>query len=204
MKTEEGSTTSDHQEVADIFNSHFINKVELLKANIDDSFKGNPLDNLSAQKKPDVSFSLKPISQKQLLKHISKTKKKKSAGSDGLSQDKLVLGAKSLVYPLLQIVNQSIREGEFPSQWKEALVTPVLKKGDPTSKENYRPVSSRPAASKLLEMVVNDQSSKFLESNGLLLHNQHGLRPERLFLGIWDILISANCELFKICFQIFC
>jgi hypothetical protein len=25
--------------------------------------------------------------------------------------------------------------------WKEALVTPILKKGDPTKKENYRPVS---------------------------------------------------------------
>ena len=63
-------------------------------------------------------------------------KKKHSAGVDGLSLDKLVLGAKSLVYPLLQIVNQSIREGCFPSQWKEALVTPVLKKGDPSLKEN--------------------------------------------------------------------
>ena len=31
-----------------------------------------------------------------------------SAGVDGLSQDKLVLGPKSLVYPLLQIVNQSL------------------------------------------------------------------------------------------------
>ena len=62
------------------------------------------MDNLSAKKKPDVSFSLKPVTQKQLLKHISKMKKKKSAGTDGLSQDKLVLGSKSLVYPLLQII----------------------------------------------------------------------------------------------------
>ena len=86
-------------------------------------------------------------------------KKKHRAGVDGLSQEKLVLGAKSLVYPLLQIVNQSIREGSFPTQWKEALVTPVLKKGDPLMKENYRLVSSLPAASKLLEMVINQQTS---------------------------------------------
>ena len=117
---------------------------------------------------------------------MSKMKKKQSAGTDGLSQDKLVLGSKSLVYPLLQIINQSIREGAFPSQWKEALVTPVLKKGDASEKENYRPVSSLPAASKLLEMVVNAQSSKFLESNGLLPHNQHGFRPMRSTMTAWN------------------
>ena len=112
-------------------------------------------------------------------------KKKHSAGTDGLSQDKLVMGAKALVYPLLQIINQSIREGMFPSQWKEALVTPVLKKGDPTIKENYRPVSSLPAASKLLELMVNTQLSQFLENNGLLPHNQHGFRPKRSTMTAW-------------------
>ena len=92
---------------------------------------------------------------------MSKMKKKQSAGTDGLSQDKLVLGSKSLVYPLLQIINQSIREGAFPSQWKEALVTPVLKKGDTSKKENYRPVSSLPAASKLLVNYLKDFSGFF-------------------------------------------
>ena len=37
-------------------------------------------------------------------------KKKQSAGIDGLGQVKLVLGSKIIVEPLLQIVNQSIRE----------------------------------------------------------------------------------------------
>jgi hypothetical protein len=35
--------------------------------------------------------------------------------------------------------------------WKQALVTPILKKGDPTKKENYRPVSCLSVASKVLE-----------------------------------------------------
>ena len=109
-----------------------------------------------------------PITQKHLRK-LMKKMKKKSAGIDGLSQDKLVLGSKVLINPLLQIVNQSIRDGKFPSEWKEALVTPVLKKGDVTLKENFRPVSCLPAASKLLEMVVNEQMSDFLENNSLCL-----------------------------------
>ena len=58
-------------------------------------------------------------------------KNKKSAEVDGLSQDKLVLGSKALAGPLLEIINKSIQDSCFPTEWKEALVTPVLKKGDP-------------------------------------------------------------------------
>ena len=65
-------------------------------------------------------------------------KKKKSAGMDGLSQENLINGAKVLVTPLTEIVNKSIADGQFPSEWREALVTPVLKKGDPKKLCNYR------------------------------------------------------------------
>jgi hypothetical protein len=62
-----------------------------------------------------------------------------------------------VVVPLTRIINSSISSGEFPSMWKEALVTPILKKGDPTKKENYRPVSCLSVASKVLEKIVCDQ-----------------------------------------------
>ncbi len=61
-----------------------------------------------------------------------------------------------LVVPLTRIINSSISIGEFPSMWKEALVTPILKKGDPTKKENYRPVSCLSVVSKVLEKIVCD------------------------------------------------
>ena len=81
-------------------------------------------------------------------------KKKKSSGTDGLSQEHLVLGKENLIPPLTKIFNKSIDGGEFPAQWKDALVSPVLKKGNPELQENYQPVSCLPSASKLLEMVV--------------------------------------------------
>ena len=115
LNKEDGSTSSNHQEVADIFNSFFIKKVEDLKSSIDKDYTMDPLDKLSAQKKIEKTFRIKPVTQQQLIKHMSKMKKKQSAGIDGLSQDKLVLGSKSLIYPLLQIINQSVREGAFPS-----------------------------------------------------------------------------------------
>ena len=52
----------------------------------------------------------------------------------------LASGAPTLTKPLVQIFNKSISESTFPEAWKEAIVTPVLEKGDKTEKENYRPV----------------------------------------------------------------
>ena len=54
--------------------------------------------------------------------------KKKSSGLDGLSQENLILGASNLLTPLTKIINRSISQGEFPDSWKEAAVTPVIRK----------------------------------------------------------------------------
>ena len=67
---------------------------------------------------------------------LKKIKKKKSSGSDCLSQEHLAMGAEILTAPLLSIFNQSIDRGEFPTEWKEAILSPVLKKGDKSLFEN--------------------------------------------------------------------
>ena len=98
---------------------------------------------------------------------------------DGLGQDKLVLATEILKIPLTRIINSSIENGEFPAEWKEALITPILKKGDREKKENYRPVSCLAVASKVLEKVVCNQITRFMVVHGLLPDNQHGFREKR-------------------------
>ena len=46
---------------------------------------------------------------------------------------------------------------------KIANITPVHKKGKPTDKENYRPVSVLPLLSKVFERLLYDQLSDYLE-----------------------------------------
>ena len=87
-------------------------------------------------------------------------KKKKSSGLDNISQECLILGADILTIPLTRIINCSIESGIFPEEWKLAVVTPLLKKGDPKEKSNYRPVSCLAAASKVLEKIVCGQLTR--------------------------------------------
>ena len=68
---------------------------------------------------------------------MKKIKKKKSTGTDGLSQEQMLLGTKNLADPLLDIINDSIDTGYFPDDWKQALITPVLKKGNAEVLENF-------------------------------------------------------------------
>ena len=56
---------------------------------------------------------------------------------------------------------------------------------DKQCKDNYRPVSYLPAAAKLLEMIVNYQTSQFLESNNFLPQNDHGFRAYRSTMTAW-------------------
>ena len=75
-------------------------------------------------------FLLKQVSTQTLQAAFKKIKKKKSSGSDGLTQEQLAFGMNELTIPLQKIFNKSIVSGEFPTKWKTAVVTPVLKKGD--------------------------------------------------------------------------
>ena len=66
------------------------------------------------------------------------------------------------------MVNLSLKEGYFPSEWKDALVKPLLKKaGLSMDYKNLRPVSNLQFVSKVTERAVFDQLHKNLEGNDL-------------------------------------
>jgi hypothetical protein len=115
----------------------FVEKILLLKSGIEQKYVKEPLAKLRKKmEQKKINLSLKTVSEKTDYKAMCSVKKKKSAGVDGISQEQLVLGTEVLVLPLTRIINNSITNVEFPEKWKEALVTPIQKKGDPTKKEN--------------------------------------------------------------------
>ena len=89
------------------------------------------------------------------------------------------MGGDILATPLTRVINNLIKNGTFPTVWKKAMVTPLLKKGDPKEKTNYRPVNCLAAASKVLEKIVCQQITRHMESNNLLRDSQHGFREKR-------------------------
>ena len=85
----------------------------------------------------------------------------------------------SLAPVIADIVNVSIATGVFPSAFKKALVTPLLKKTtlDANDVKTYRPVSNLCFVSKIVEKVVAVRFSKHLSDNDLYEQMQSAYRP---------------------------
>ena len=80
---------------------------------------------------------------------------------------------------ILDIINNSLTEGVFPTSLKQSIVTPLPKnaKGDKNSLRNYRPVSNLSFISKVLEKVVFAQLHGYVTTNKLLNKFQSAYRP---------------------------
>jgi hypothetical protein len=71
---------------------------------------------------------------------------------------------------IVELFNRSLSSGTVPSTFKDAYITPLLKKAsmDPADVRSYRPISNLSVMSKLLERLVAKQLVEYLTSSGLL------------------------------------
>ena len=80
--------------------------------------------------------------------------------------------ARELTPSLCGLFNSSLADGKLPTEWKDALVVLVHKKGNEEDVTNYRPISLLCVVSKVLERCIFKHFEEFLCP---LFHNaQHG------------------------------
>ena len=113
---------------------------------------------------------------KTILTIFKNTKVSKAAALDNLSGCFLKDDAKVLDKPVTDLCNLSITSGKFPDSCKYVKLKPIYKKGSLTEASNYRPISLLPLISKVIEKVIHDQTSTFLNSRNLLYNYQSGFR----------------------------
>ena len=61
-----------------------------------------------------------------------------SYGIDNVTKKELCLSSPEILPALVNIFNLSLDTGTFPNRWKQALITPVHKKGDKSNISNYQ------------------------------------------------------------------
>ena len=79
---------------------------------------------------------------------------------------------------IFENLNNCIPHSIFPTSMKNAIITPVHKKGPKTSKDNLRPVSILPNISKIYQRVMFKQLTKLIKKNNkpILSKYQCGFR----------------------------
>ncbi len=158
---------------ADDFGTFFINKITNLTAQI--STPQSVKHILQANINSFTYFS--PLSEAEISKLILSSHPT-TCLLDPIPSHLLQAISPAVVPALTHIVNTSLHTGIFPSAFKQARITPLLKKPtlNPTLLGNYRPVSLLPFIAKTLERVVFNQVTAFLTQNNLLDSNQSGFR----------------------------
>lgn len=91
-----------------------------------------------------------------------------SSGSDKLEPLFLKLAAEIIAGPLCHIFNLTLSSNEIPLDWKSALVIPLLKGGDPSNFNNYKPITKLSVLVKVLESLISEQVKDFLAANSIL------------------------------------
>ena len=144
------------------------------------------------------AFYFHEISPCTVFSHLSKLDVTKAMGPDGLSATFLKAIAEVIFIPLTSLYNQSLREGVIPTMWKQSSITPIHKGGSHDDPSNYRPISVAPILAKILEKIVSNQLSSYLEANHLLHPHQGAFRcgkstSDILLLAVDHIVNSLDC-----------
>lgn len=183
---------------ADDINDFFIDKISRIRTVLDS--QPQPVNTYTDTPIPlQTSLPLwKPVTE-TVLKTIVMTSACKSSAADPVPAW-LFKECLDIILPLVAtIINQSLSTGIVPSNYKHAIVTPLLKKqdADVSNLSNYRPVSNLPYLSKCLERVVAKDLQHYLIDNNLYDVMQSAYRPhhstETSMLKIFnDVLLQLD------------
>ena len=174
---EDKKTESNHKEIADIFNNYFANVVTCLEIpefdNIDQVLENISKPTLNAIvkycKHPSIAtinqafrskyFDFSFIEKKDIFDQIMKLKHKKATQDPDISVKVFKENGEIFAEYLYIFFN----EGKFPLL-KQAIITPVFKKGSRNQKETYGPVSIFPIISKIFEKILRKQLYIYFEN----------------------------------------
>jgi hypothetical protein len=170
----DGNIISKPTEVAEKFNTFFVNIASEIESKIPPAIPNVVPIPLT---EPESLFSMSdPIISQDILDVIKQLKPKHSLDPTNLSMIILKAVSHQICMPLKHIVNLSLSSGEIPIQMKTAKIVPIFKSGEPTEINNYRPISLLSTFGKILEKIVSNKLTNFLENNKILSNFQFGFR----------------------------
>ena len=130
------------------------------------------------------------IAEEDLLQKLSQLNISKATGPDKIHAWILKEGRYGLCKPLSMLYNLSLKCGKLATDWKQAIVTPIFKKGCHYDPNNYCPVSLTSQVCKVLEFFVSGSITNFLAHNELITQHQHGFARGRSCLT--NLLTALN------------
>ena len=143
----------------------------------------------------DLHFNFSFVEYDEIMKEINNLKTNKATQNTDIPTKLIKENSDIFADFIFENLNDCIAKSLFPSSLKNAIITPVHKKGTKTSKDHYRPVSILSNISKIYERFIFKQMSEYFES--ILSKYQCGFRkgfsPQHCLLAMlekWKLAVD--------------
>ena len=155
---------------------------ELYSTNTDpahEPFHADILNELKSLEKSPIFNELNfKINNDEILQAINKLKVSTAAGYDRISGEMIKLGKDAFLPLLSKLFNNIFLSGSYPELWRNCVVTPIFKKGDPYDPNNYRGISVNCTLSKVYNSILNNRLTKFCDKHKLISDSQIGFKKK--------------------------
>ncbi|MBW0479977.1 hypothetical protein O181_019692 [Austropuccinia psidii MF-1] len=117
------------------------------------------LNDIPHQQPPNLLPDFPPITRDEVTNAISTLPNRKAPGPDGIPNKLIKLSTTHLAPILTDLFNCCLRQGQYPSKWKESWTAIIRKsvKDDYTDPRAYRPIALLSTLGKLLEKIINNR-----------------------------------------------
>jgi len=191
LKTLTGAQINDDEQAANLLNDYFSSVFTIENCN---NIK-EPLTVFKGNIAEEGLLKFK-ISKELVEKKLEVLKVDKCPGLDGIHPKLLFELRQELASPLAKLFNSSLESGSVPSDWRDAGVTPLFKKGKKSEAQNYRPVSLTSLICKIMESILKDEIMKHLDKFSLIRDSQHGfLKGRSCLTNLLDFLENITIKI---------
>ena len=169
--------------ICNMWHTHFSN---LLNSSLDYSNKDKMLGALD-----DISdMNVEKFTVSDIANAVKQVKKGKASGPDGISGEHIVYSDKRIIVLLCMLFNTMLTHAYLPSNFMLSFIVPLIKdkKGDVTSKDNYRPIALTSIISKVFEIVILNIYSEFLKTAPNQFGYKFGLSTEVAIFSFKEIV----------------
>ena len=172
IRNEDGSMCTTPEEIQQRWRRHFTSIL-----NTQSSFNEEELREVR-QRPPRPSMA-EPPTEEEVVKAIGAMKNGKAGGHSGILPEMIKAASSDDLFrnTLVTLVRQVWREETTPTDWRDALLVPIQKKGDLSRCDNWRGISLLDVVGKVAARVL--QGRRQLLAEDLLPESQCGFRKER-------------------------
>jgi hypothetical protein len=144
------------------------------------------------------------ITVDEVISAISRLKRDKSAGMDGLIGELFIETADIVTPSLVKLFNCVFNSGVFPTAWTRGVIIPIPKKNNASDVNSFRGITLVSIFGKLYSMILNHRLTLWAQEHEKITQFQFGFQPRKSTIDCIFVLHSIIAKVLSKGDTLFC